>query len=144
MQKNITSSFSFFFIIIVICLSFKIKADENFSFSNAYKKALSNSNMIKKNEFLLNSKTNLISNAYSNKDWNLDFTSSLTLDNKKSNNNGDYVDQKTTVNTISLDKTLIDFGFTDKSVEIALNNKIAFSITLFNTSAILEGSLTSS
>ncbi len=123
MQKNITSSFSFFFIIIVICLSFKIKADENFSFSNAYKKALSNSNMIKKNEFLLKSKTNLISNAYSNKDWNLDFTSSLTLDNKKSDNIGDYVDQKTTVNTISLDKTLIDFGFTDKSVEIALNNK---------------------
>ena len=123
MQKNITSSFSFFFIIIVICLSFKIKADENFSFSNAYKKAISNSNMIKKNEFLLNSKTNLISNAYSNKDWNLDFTSSLTLDNKKSDNIGDYVDQKTTVNTISLDKTLIDFGFTDKSVEIALNNK---------------------
>ena len=123
MQKNITSSFSFFFIIIVISLSFKIKADENFSFSNAYKKALSNSNMIKKNEFLLNSKSNLISNAYSNKDWNLDFTSSLTLDNKKSDNIGDYVDQKTTVNTISLDKTLIDFGFTDKSVEIALNNK---------------------
>ena len=123
MQKNITSSFSFFFIIIVICLSFKIKADENFSFSNAYKKAISNSNMIKKNEFLLNSKSNLISNAYSNKDWNLDFTSSLTLDNKKSDNIGDYVDQKTTVNTISLDKTLIDFGFTDKSVEIALNNK---------------------
>ena len=123
MQKNITSSFSFFFIIIVICLSFKIKADENFSFSNAYKKALSKSNIIKKNEFLLNSKTNLISNAYSNKDWNLDFTSSLTLDNKKSDNIGDYVDQKTTVNTISLDKTLIDFGFTDKSVEIALNNK---------------------
>lgn len=123
MQKNITSSFSFFFIIIVICFSFKLKADENFSFSNAYKKALSNSNIIKKNEFLLNSKTNLISNAYSNKDWNLDFTSSLTLDNKKSDNIGDYVDQKTTVNTISLDKTLIDFGFTDKSVEIALNNK---------------------
>ena len=130
MQKNITSSFSFFLIIIVICLSFKIKADENFSFSNAYKKALSNSNMIKKNEFLLNSKSNLISNAYSNKDWNLDFTSSLTLDNKKSDNIGDYVDQKTTVNTISLDKTLIDFGFTDKSVEIALNNKkILLSIT---------------
>ena len=123
MQKNITSSFSFFFFILVICLSFKIKADENFPFSNAYKKALSNSNTIKKNEFLLNSKTNLISNAYSNKDWNLDFTSSLTLDNKKSDNIGDYVDQKTTVNTISLDKTLIDFGFTDKSVEIALNNK---------------------
>ena len=123
MQKNITSSFSFFFIIIIVCLSFKIKADENFSFSNAYKKALSNSNMIKKNEFLLNSKTNLISNAYSNKDWNLGFTSSLTLDNKKSDNIGDYVDQKTTVNTISLDKTLIDFGFTDKSAEIALNNK---------------------
>ena len=123
MQKNITSSLLFFFIIIAISLSFKIKADENFSFSNAYKKALSNSNMIKKNEFLLNSKSNLISNAYSNKDWNLDFTSSLTLDNKKSDNIGDYVDQKTTVNTISLDKTLIDFGFTDKSVEIALNNK---------------------
>jgi len=123
MQKSITSSFSFFFIIIVIGLSFKLKADENFSFSNAYKKALSNSSIIKKNEFLLNSKTNLISNAYSNKDWNLDFTSSLTLDNKKSDNIGDYVDQKTTLNSISLDKTLIDFGFTDKSVEIALNNK---------------------
>ncbi len=123
MQKNITSSFSFFFIIVLICLSFKIKADENFLFSNAYKKALSNSNIIKKNKFLLNSKTNLISNAYSNKDWNLDFTSTLTLDNKKSDNIGDFVDQKTTVNTISLDKTLIDFGFTDKSVEIALNNK---------------------
>ncbi len=123
MRKNITSSFSFFFIIIVICLSFKIKADEKFPFSNAYKKALSNSNIIKKNEFLLKSKTNLISNAYSNKDWNLDFTSSLTLDNKKTDNIGDYVDQKTTVNTISLDKTLIDFGFTYKSLEIALNNK---------------------
>ena len=123
MQKSITSSFSFFFIIIVICLSFKIKAEENFSFSNAYKKALSNSNIIKKNEFLLDSKTNLISNAYSNKDWNFDFTSSLTSDNKKSDNIGDYVNQNMTVNTISVDKTLIDFGFTDKSVEIALNNK---------------------
>ena len=61
MQKKTTSSFLFFVIIILICLSFKIKADENFSFSNAYKKALSNSNIIKKNEFLLNSKTNLIS-----------------------------------------------------------------------------------
>ena len=125
MQKNITTSFSFFFftVLILICFSFNIKADEDFSFLNVYKKALLNSNIIKKNEFLLNSKTNLISNAYSNKDWNLDFTSSLTLDNKKSDNVGDYVDQKTTVNTISLDKTLIDFGYTDKSLEIALNNK---------------------
>ena len=144
MQKNITSSFSFFFIIIVICLSFKIKADENFSFSNAYKKAVSNSNMIKKNEFLLNSKTNLISNAYSNKDWNLDFTSSLTLDNKKSDNIGDYVDQKTTVNTISLDKTLIDFGFTDKSIEIALNNKkIASNNLLLTKQNLFINTLTS-
>ena len=144
MQKNITSSFSFFFIIIVIFLSFKIKADENFSFSNAYKKALSNSNMIKKNEFLLNSKSNLISNAYSNKDWNLDFTSSLTLDNKKSDNIGDYVDQKTTVNTISLDKTLIDFGFTDKSVEIALNNKkIAFNNLLMAKQNLFINTLSS-
>ena len=123
MQNNITSSFLFFSIIIVICLSFKTKADEYISFSNAYKKALSNSNIIKKNEFLLNSKTNLINNSYSNKDWNFDFTSSLTLDNKKSDNIGDYVDQKTTINTISLDKTLIDFGYTEKSLEIALNNK---------------------
>ena len=123
MQKNITFPFLFFFISIVIFSSFKTKADEYFSFSNAYNKALSNSNIIKKNEFLLNSKTNLISNSYSSKDWNLDFTSSFTFDNKKSDNIGDYIDQKTTVNTISLDKTLIDFGFTDKSVEIALNNK---------------------
>ena len=125
MQKNLTFSFLFFFITLVIltCLSFNIKADDNFSFLNAYKKSLLNSNIIKKNEFLLNSKTNLINNAYSNKDWNLDFTSSLTLDNKKSDNIGDYVDQKTTVNTINLDKTLIDFGFTDKGLEIALNNK---------------------
>ena len=125
MQKNIITSFSFFFIalLILLCFSFNIKADEDFSFINVYKKALLNSNIIKKNQFLLNSKTNLISNAYSNKDWNLDFTSSLTLNNKKSDNIGDYVDQKTTVNTISLDKTLIDFGYTDKSLEIALNNK---------------------
>ncbi len=125
MQKNITTSFSFFLItvLILIFFSFNIKADEDFSFLNVYKKALLNSNIIKKNEFLLNSKTNLISNAYSNKDWNLDFTSSITLDNKKSDNIGDYVDQKTTVNTISLGKTLIDFGYTDKGVEIALNNK---------------------
>ncbi len=143
MPKNITSSLSFF-LIIVICLNFKIKADENFSFSNAYKKALSNSNMIKKNEFLLNSKTNLISNAYSNKDWNLDFTSSLTLDNKKSDNSGDYVDQKTTVNTISLDKTLIDFGFTDKSLEIALNNKkIAYNNLLLAKQNLFINTLTS-
>ena len=123
MQNNITSSFLFFSIIIVILWSFKIKADEYISFSNAYKKALSNSNVIKKNEFLLNSKTNLINNSYSNKDWNFDFTSSLTLDNKKSDNIGDYVDQKTITNIISLDKTLIDFGYTEKSLEIALNNK---------------------
>ena len=83
MQKNITFPFLFFFISIVICSSFKTKADEYFSFSNAYSKALSNSNIIKKNEFLLNSKTNLVSNSYSSKDWNLDFTSSITFDNKK-------------------------------------------------------------
>ena len=71
----------------------------------------------------MNSKTNLISNSYSSKDWNLDFTSSFTFDNKKSDNIGDYIDQKTTVNTISLDKTLIDFGYTDMSVESALNDK---------------------
>ena len=53
---------------------------------------------------------------------NLDQLQSF-IDNKKLDNIGDYVDQKTIVNTISLDKTLIDFGFTDKSVEIALNNK---------------------
>ena len=124
MQKKLTPSFSLLLItVILICFSFNIKANEDFSFLNVYKKALLNSNIIKKNEFLLNSKTNLINNAYSNKDWNLDFTSSLTLDNKKSDNIGDYVDQKTTVNTISLDKTLIDFGYTDKGVEIALNNK---------------------
>ena len=124
MQKKLTPSFSLLFItVIIICFSFNIKANEDFSFLNIYKKALLNSNIIKKNEFLLNSKTNLINNAYSNKDWNLDFTSSLTLDNKKSDNIGDYVDQKTIVNTISLDKTLIDFGYTDKGIEIALNNK---------------------
>ncbi len=124
MKKRLTPSFSLLFItVILICFSFNIKANEDFSFLNVYKKALLNSNILKKNEFLLNSKTNLINNAYSNKDWNLDFTSSLTLDNKKSDNIGDYVDQKTTVNTISLEKTLIDFGYTDKGVEIALNNK---------------------
>ena len=133
MQKNITFPFLFFSISILIFSSFKTKADEYFSFSNAYNKALSNSNIIKKNEFLLNSKTNLISNSYSSKDWNLDFTSSFTFDNKKSDNIGDYIDQKTTVNTISLDKTLIDFGreylnsgnfnfFKSKSLPIRLLN----------------------
>ena len=78
MKKNLLSSISLIHIIFIICISFKIKADDNFSFLNAYKKSLLNSNIIKKNEFLLNSKTNLINNAYSNKDWNLDFTSSLT------------------------------------------------------------------
>ena len=113
MQKNLTFPFLFFFISIAICLSFKTKANEYFSFTNSYNKALSNSNIIKKNEFLLNSKINLISNYYSSKDWKLDFTSSFTLDNKKLDNIGDYIDQKTTVNTISLDKNLIDFGYTD-------------------------------
>ena len=123
MQKNITPLFSYIVVITLICLSFITKADEKFSFLNAYKIALSNNNIIKKNEFVLKSKINLINNAYSNKDWNLDFTSSLTLDNKKSDNTGDYVNQNTTVNTISLDKTLVDFGLTEKSLEIALNNK---------------------
>ena len=106
-----------------MCLIFNTKADEYFSFLNAYNKSLSNSNLIKKNEFLLNSKTNLIINSYSNKDWNFDFTSSLTVDNKKLDNIGDYIDQQTTINTLSLEKTLIDFGYTDKNVEIAMNNK---------------------
>ena len=123
MQKNITFPFLIFFISIVICSSFKTKANDYFSFTNAYKEALTNSNIIKKNEFILKSKTNLINNSYSSKDWNFDFTSSFTLDNKKSDNIGDYIDQKTTVNTISLDKTLIDFGYTDMSVETALNDK---------------------
>ena len=85
MQNNISTSFLFFLItlLILICFSFNIKADEDFSFLNAYKKALLNSNIIKKNEFLLNSKINLINNSYSSKDWNFDFTSSFTLDNKK-------------------------------------------------------------
>ena len=144
MQKNLTFPFLFFFISIAICLSFKIKADEYFSFSNAYNKALSNSNIIKKNEFLLNSKTNLISNSYSSKDWNFDFTSSFTLDNKKLDNIGDYIDQKTTVNTISLDKNLIDFGYTDISVEIALNDKkIALNNLLLAKQDLFINTLTS-
>ena len=144
MHKNITFPFLLFFISLVICSSFKTKADEYFSFSNAYNKALSNSNIIKKNEFLLNSKTNLISNSYSNKDWNFDFTSSFTLDNKKSDNIGDYIDQKTTVNTISLDKTLIDFGYTDMSVEIALNDKkIAYNNLLLAKQDLFIITLTS-
>ena len=139
MQKNITFPFLIFFISIVICSSFKTKADEYFSFSKAYNKALLNSNIIKKNEILLNSKTNLIDNAYSNKDWNIDFTSSLTLDNKKSDHIGDYVDQKTTVNTINLGKTLLDFGYTDKSVEIALNNKnIAGRLSALSARSAME------
>ena len=55
MQKNITTSLSFFFITVLtlICFSYNIKADEDFSFLNVYKKALLNSNIIKKNEFIL-------------------------------------------------------------------------------------------
>ena len=94
MQMNTTFPFLLFFISMVICSSFKSKADEYFSFSNAYNKALSNSNIVKKNEFLLNSKTNLISNSYSSKDWSFDFKSSFTLDNKKLDNIGDYIDRK--------------------------------------------------
>ena len=144
MQKNITFPFLFFFISIIICSSFKTKADEYFSFLNAYNKALSNSYIIKKNEFLLNSKTNLISNSYSSKDWNLDFTSSFTLDNKKLDNIGDYVDQKTTVNTISLEKTLIDFGYTEISVETAFNDKkIAYNNLLLAKQDLFINTLTS-
>ena len=144
MQKNTTFPFLLFFISMVIYSSFKSKADEYFSFSNAYNKALSNSNIIKKNEFLLNSKTNLISNSYSSKDWNFDFTSSFTLDNKKLDNIGDYIDQKTTVNTISLDKNLIDFGYTDISVEIALNDKkIALNNLLLAKQDLFINTLTS-
>ncbi len=144
MQKNITFPFLFFFISIVIYSSFKTKADEYFSFSNAYNKALSNSNIIKKNEFLLKSKTNLISNSYSSKDWNLDFTSSFTFDNKKSDNIGDYIDKKTTVNTISLNKTLIDFGYTEMSVETALNDKkIAYNNLLLAKQDLFINTLTS-
>ena len=144
MQKNTTFPFLLFFISMVIYSSFKSKADEYFSFSNAYNKALSNSNIIKKNEFLLNSKTNLISNSYSSKDWNFDFTSSFTLDNKKLDNIGDYNDQKTTVNTISLDKNLIDFGYTDISVEIALNDKkIALNNLLLAKQDLFINTLTS-
>ena len=144
MQKKITFPFLLFFISIVICLSFKTIAEEYFSFSNAFNKALSNSNIIKKNEFLLNSKTNLISNSYSSKDWNLDFTSSFTFDNKKSDNIGNYIDQKTTVNTISLDKTLIDFGYTDMSVETALNDKkIAYNNLLLAKQDLFINTLTS-
>ena len=144
MQKNITFPFLIFFISIVICSSFKTKADEYFSFSNAYNKALLNSNIIKKNEFLLNSKTNLISNSYSSKDWSFDFTSSFTLDNKKLDNIGYYVDQKTTVNTISLEKTLIDSGYTDMSVEIALNDKkIAHNNLLLAKQDLFINTLTS-
>ena len=47
MQKNITFPFLIFFISIVICSSFKTKADEYFSFSKAYNKALLNSNIIR-------------------------------------------------------------------------------------------------
>ncbi len=144
MQKNITFPFLLFFVSIVIFSSFKTKADEYFSFSNAYNKALSNSYIIKKNEFLLNSKTNLIGNSYSSKDWSFDFTSSFTLDNKKSDNIGDYIDQKTTVNTISLDKTLKDFGYTDISVEIALNDKkIAHNNLLLAKQELFINTLTS-
>ena len=144
MQKNITFPFLLFFISMVICSSFKSKADEYFTFSNAYNKAITNSNVIKKNEFLLNSKTNLISNSYSSKDWNFDLTSSFTLDNKKLDNIGDYIDQKTTVNTISLDKNLIDFGYTDISVEIALNDKkIALNNLLLAKQDLFINTLTS-
>ena len=144
MQKNTTFPFLLFFISMVIYSSFKSKADEYFSFSNAYNKALSNSNIIKKNEFLLNSKNNLISNSYSGKDWNFDFTSSFTFDNKRSDNIGDYIDQKTTVNTISLDKTLIDFGYTDISVKIALNDKkIAYNNLLLAKQDLFINTLTS-
>ena len=50
MQKKITPSSSLLFItVILICYSFNIKADEDFPFLNVYKKALLNSNIIKKN-----------------------------------------------------------------------------------------------
>ena len=144
MQNKITYPYSFFLIATLIFFSFKSNAAEPMSFSNAYKKALLNSNIIKKNKFLLNSKINLISNSYSNKDWNFDFTSSLKLDNKKIDNIGDYVNQNISINTISLEKTLIDFGYTDKSLEIALNNKkIAYNNLLLAKQNLFIKTLTS-
>ncbi len=98
-------------------------AIEKHTFIKAYESALLVSHIIKKNRFILNSKINLISNSYANKDWNANFTSTSTFDNRLLDNSGDYIDQYTNVNSMSLDKTLLDFGLTDKKYEIAKNNK---------------------
>ena len=90
---------------------------EKHTFLKAYESALLVSHIIKKNRFILNSKINLISNSYANKDWNANFTSTSTFDNRLLDNSGDYIDQYTNVNSMSLDKTLLDFGLTDKKYE---------------------------
>ncbi len=110
---------------ILFCLFSKIALSDN-SFEEAFKYALSESNEIKKTEYILESKKKLLLSSYHNKDWNAHFTSSLTLENKKSLNSGKFNDQNLNLNTITLKKNILDFGLTENLVAIANNNiKIA-------------------
>lgn len=114
-------------LLIVICLSPKI-AFSNDTFETAFKYALNKSNDVKKYEYILASKKKLLLSSYSNKDWSTTFTSSLTLDNKKTNNSDGYVDQNVNLNSIIFKKNILDFGVTNNLVDIANNNiKIALN-----------------
>mgnify|MGYP001162804303 CR=1 FL=1 len=110
---------------ILFSLFSKIALSDN-SFEKAFKFALSESNEIKKTEYVIESKKKLLLSSYYNKDWNADFTSSLTLENKKSLNSSKFNDQNLNLNTLTLKKNILDFGLTENLVAIAKNNiKIA-------------------
>ncbi len=114
------------YLLLIIIFFYPNVTFSNDTFESAFKNALINSNEIKQSEFIIDSKKKLLLSSYKNQDWSADFTSSITLDNKRSDNSNGYVDQNINLNTILLKKNLLDFGITDNLVNIANNNiKIA-------------------
>ena len=97
-------------------------SNSNKNFELALKNALNNSAELVSAKYLFESKKKLILSAYSGKDWNSSFTSTLTANNKKYDHSGSFTDETTNLNIISLKKKLFDGGFTENEVEIATNN----------------------
>ncbi len=111
--------FLFLFLLLNSNLVF---SNSNKNFELALKNALNNSAELISAKYSFDSKKKLILNAYAGKDWNSSFTSSLSLNNKKYDHTGSFLDETTNLNIISIKKKLFDGGLTENEVEIALNN----------------------
>ena len=118
--KRIKFFYLIFFCILYLNASKGLSSD--FLFENSIHEALKNSLELKAQNYKLAATKNSLEESGSSKDWINSFTTSYKSDNKDSNSQGTFVNDKTTTSTISLSKNIFDGGEAYEKISIAKEN----------------------